>query len=210
MTNLDFLYKRKSVRSFTQQDVPIEDIKEMVKAASYAPSGKNKQNWHYVIVKDREKIEEIAKAIEKVHDIIVEKIDDEERTKGLSKFLKYYTIFRKAPILVMAYMGPYEEIEISLLKEIGMKDQADAMIRTASRVQNVAASLENFMLAAANMGYGTCWMTGPSFASLEVQNLISQPKEGFELMAITPLGVPEKESIAPPRKDVEDILTIIE
>ncbi|WP_129597272.1 nitroreductase family protein [Anaerophilus nitritogenes] len=210
MSNLDFIYKRKSVRKFKEQDVPMEDIKEMLKAATYAPSGKNVQNWHYVIVKDKNKIEQIAQAIENVYDRIIEKVNDPEKTKGLTKFLKYYTVFREAPVLIMAYMGHYEEKEIELLEEIGMYDQANVVKRTASRVQNVAASLENFMLAAANMGYGTCWMTGACFATLEIETLIPMEKEGFDLMAISPLGIPLKDSTAPKRKEVEEIFTLIE
>lgn len=207
--SLDFIYRRKSVRQFKNQDIPLMDIEEMLHAASYAPSGKNKQNWHYVIIKDRTLIENIAKAIERVHDDIVAKVNDAEKTKDMTRFLKYYTIFRSAPVLVVAYVGPYEQKEIELLNAIGMKDQADRVTRMHSGLQNVAASLENFMLAAATLGYGTCWMTGPCFASLEIETLIPFHKEGYELMAITPLGIPEKEGTSPERKPVRDIYTLV-
>ena len=37
MTNLEFIYKRKSIRKFKNQEVPKEDLIEMLKAATYAP-----------------------------------------------------------------------------------------------------------------------------------------------------------------------------
>ena len=38
MTNLEFIYKRKSIRKFTDQEIPKEDLIEMLKAATYAYS----------------------------------------------------------------------------------------------------------------------------------------------------------------------------
>ena len=43
---------RRSVREFSDSPVPIELITNAVKAASLAPSGANKQPWHFVVVKD--------------------------------------------------------------------------------------------------------------------------------------------------------------
>ncbi len=208
-SSLDFIYKRHSVRQFKACDVPMMDIEEMLKAASYAPSGKNRQNWHYVVIKDKTLIESIAQAIEGVHDDIVEKVGDVSKTQEMTKFLKYYTIFRSAPILVAAYVGPYPKSEVALLKSIGMEAQAERVERMNSGLQNVAASLENFMLAAATLGYGTCWMTGPCFASLAIEALVPFEKEGYELMAVTPLGLPASEGRSPARRPVSEIYTLI-
>ncbi|WMT80585.1 hypothetical protein TEMA_09060 [Terrisporobacter mayombei] len=46
MSNLDFIYKRKSVRKFKDEMVPKEDIDKILKAATFAPSARNRQNWH--------------------------------------------------------------------------------------------------------------------------------------------------------------------
>ena len=43
---------RRSIRHFSKELVPINIIKDAVKAASSAPSGANKQPWHFTIVKD--------------------------------------------------------------------------------------------------------------------------------------------------------------
>ena len=59
MTNLEFIYKRKSIRKFKDQEVPKEDLIEMLKAATYAPSAKHQQNWHFDVITNKEKIEEL-------------------------------------------------------------------------------------------------------------------------------------------------------
>ena len=48
----DSIIRRRSVRDFSDEEVPIEIIYNAIKSASSAPSGANKQPWHFVIVKD--------------------------------------------------------------------------------------------------------------------------------------------------------------
>ena len=59
---------RRSVRDFSRDDFPIDIIKNCIKSASTAPSGANKQPWHFVIVKDpiiKRKIRKAAETEEK-------------------------------------------------------------------------------------------------------------------------------------------------
>lgn len=55
---------RRSVRDFSRDDFPIDIIKNCIKSASTAPSGANKQPWHFVIVKDPKIKRKIRKAAE--------------------------------------------------------------------------------------------------------------------------------------------------
>lgn len=59
--NLDFIYKRRSVRKFKPDAVSDELIGELMKAAMAAPSGRNHQPWEFIIVKDEKKRLEITK-----------------------------------------------------------------------------------------------------------------------------------------------------
>lgn len=61
----DIFELRSSVRKFSDDPVSDADIKKMLKAATLAPSGKNMQNWHFVIVKNKDKINELADIIAK-------------------------------------------------------------------------------------------------------------------------------------------------
>ena len=55
----DLMIQRRTIRDFSDQPVPIEIIKNAIKTASSAPSGANKQPWHFVIVKDPDVKKEI-------------------------------------------------------------------------------------------------------------------------------------------------------
>ncbi|SDK56839.1 nitroreductase family protein [Natronincola ferrireducens] len=211
MSQLDFIYKRHSVRKFKDVIIPQEDILEIIKAATYAPSGKNMQNWHFVVVKNSTKIQEVAKIIyDKTHEI-ASYTDDEDSKKNLLKFIHYHTFFKDAPVLILIFAGPYVSAAYDILKAVGKEVEANGIAMANSGIQNIGAAMENLLLAAANKGYGTCWMTGPNYAAKEIQTAVNFKKEGYYLAAMTPLGVPEESELtSPPRKPLDEVLTIIE
>jgi nitroreductase len=53
---------RRSIRRFTEKDVPDNIIVELLKAAQSAPSAGNCQPWHFYVIKDKPMTEQIAKA----------------------------------------------------------------------------------------------------------------------------------------------------
>lgn len=56
---------RRSVRAFNEQDIPREALDQILQAALYAPSGMNKQTWQFTAIVSRDKIQMLAKLIEK-------------------------------------------------------------------------------------------------------------------------------------------------
>ena len=214
MQNLDFIYKRYSVREFKEKDIPIEDLKEIIKAATYAPSGLNVQNWHFVIIKNKKIIEELVKIVEKKHKEILEYAKDENKKERFARYLKFQTSFRGAPVVILVYAGQYNLMEYDLLKEMNSRDSIEIIERieyASPGIQSVAAAIENLLLAAANLGYGGCWITSCNFANLEIEKLIKLNKDKYSLIATIALGVPGNDIIArPSRKQLEEVFTLIE
>lgn len=212
MEQLAFIYQRHSVRKFTVQPVDKNHLLEMVKAATYAPSGKNQQNWHFVVIVGQEKIQRIAALVEEKNAQLAQYIADEAKQKAFQGMVNYHTVFKKAPVLVLVYAGPYPTVADDLLASgIMPREEALAYGKANPGVQNIAAAMENLQLAAASLGYGTCWMTGPTYAAEEISQYIGFDKEGYYLAAMTPLGVPDEEKWSyPPRKPIDEVLTIIE
>jgi len=54
MDLLEGLYTRRSVRHFTDRPVEREDLTEIIRAATWAPSGLNNQPWRFVIIQSSE------------------------------------------------------------------------------------------------------------------------------------------------------------
>ena len=62
MINLDAMKAilgRRSIRKFTGEKIPDEDVKKLLEAAMAAPSACNQQPWHFVVVRDKKTHEKI-------------------------------------------------------------------------------------------------------------------------------------------------------
>lgn len=57
---LEAIYKRRSIREFTEKEVTREQLYEIVKAGIWAPSGLNNQPWRFAIIKDPGIKEQVA------------------------------------------------------------------------------------------------------------------------------------------------------
>ena len=63
---LDNIHSRKSVRSYTDQDVTPEQVETLLKAAMAAPSGMNAQPWRFVVVREQATKDKLAGGFNKM------------------------------------------------------------------------------------------------------------------------------------------------
>ncbi|PHV72244.1 nitroreductase [Sporanaerobium hydrogeniformans] len=212
MEQLEFIYKRKSIRQFKKEAVPREVIEACLKAATFAPSPKHQQNWHFVVIENKEMIHKLGEIVERNHTRLAHLARTEEEQRQYMRFLKYYTCFTGAPTVILVYAKPYEMVEEEILRE----SQVDAsiieeLLAPQSGAQGIGAAVENFLLAAANMGYGTCYMTGPTHSKREIEECVGFSKENYGLMAMIACGVPvDQTPPQPPRKPLEKVVTFID
>lgn len=57
---MEEIFKRRSIRKYESRAVEKEKITELLKAAMAAPSAGNEQPWHYILIDDRNILNEIA------------------------------------------------------------------------------------------------------------------------------------------------------
>lgn len=62
---MENLLTRRSVRAFSDREIHAEELNQILKAAKYAPSGRNLQTWQFTAILDQEKIERLAAVIAK-------------------------------------------------------------------------------------------------------------------------------------------------
>ena len=82
MNALEAIKKRRSVREFTGESIPRNDLEKIVDAGRLAPSGHNKQPWDFIVVTERAMIEELKIAsqwMEKAGAIIAVVLDPSSR-----------------------------------------------------------------------------------------------------------------------------------
>ncbi len=58
---MNAIFTRRSVRSFTEQEVEPEKIERILKAAMQAPSAHNQQPWEFIVVRNKETLKKISK-----------------------------------------------------------------------------------------------------------------------------------------------------
>ncbi len=56
----ELMRKRRSVRSYLDKPVPCDDIRAVLEAARLAPSARNRQPWHFVVVTDERRRSKLA------------------------------------------------------------------------------------------------------------------------------------------------------
>ncbi len=82
MDALQAIRKRRSVRRYTGEPIPREDLERIVDAGRFAPSGLNVQPWDFIVVTERDVIEQLkaaARWMEKAGAIIAVVLDPTSR-----------------------------------------------------------------------------------------------------------------------------------
>ena len=59
MDAMDAILSRRSIRKYTPEPVPDDMIQSLLEAAMAAPSAGNQQPWHFIVIKDRDTLDEI-------------------------------------------------------------------------------------------------------------------------------------------------------
>ena len=60
MDALEAIFSRRSIRKYTNEQVSDELIEKLLRAGMQAPSTRNQQSWHYIVVRDRKLLNKIT------------------------------------------------------------------------------------------------------------------------------------------------------
>lgn len=186
---LMLLKKRRSIRNYKQDPVPIEDVMKVLEAARWAPSGHNCQPWEFVVVRDREKLRQVT-------GIFLEQAKRlREKSLNFPKSTKDYLKIVSTFIIVCAdsrFKSAYPQSEAS--------EQLAAMYRDNSErihIQSISAAICNILLAACALGLGTVWFSGPgeSITQQQLREVLNIPEQ-LETICCIPLGYPQSGRLA--------------
>jgi nitroreductase len=180
MDVLQAIHQRRSIRSFTDEPVPDELVRQIIEAGTWAPSAGNMQAWEFVIVKDRE-------ARRKVVDTT---------SAGSTARGGVYTQewMMAAPVIVVVC---YDVKRMNA--KYGQKG------RQLLTVIDCMGCVQNMLLAATHFGLGSCCVVGFNPQALKEALLI--PKEITPLLLVA-LGYPTHVPSPPYRLPVEDVVRL--
>ena len=60
---LDFIFNRRSVRQYTDREIPAELFRDLFEAAMAAPSAVAKDPWHFLLIRKRETLDSMVKIL---------------------------------------------------------------------------------------------------------------------------------------------------
>ena len=62
MKAYEVINTRRSIRKYSKQEVTIDQIKEILAFAMQAPSARNQQPWHFLVVEAKEQLDQLAQS----------------------------------------------------------------------------------------------------------------------------------------------------
>jgi nitroreductase len=184
MDVFEAIKNRRSIRHYKPDAVDDKTVQTVLEAAHWAPSWANNQCWRFIIIRDANIKSQVADTLTKI------KIDNEMIENAAAMSIK------QAPLLVV------------ICAEKGQAGYNTDGTTTTDKGKywfmfDVALAVENLTLAAQACGLGTVIIGG--FDSIEVEHLLGVP-EGFAVVTMTPLGVPEQKGQISPRKKLNEVL----
>ena len=194
---LNNIKKRRTVRDFSKSPVPIELIVNAVKAAASAPSGANKQPWHFVIVKDMGVKKKIRIAAEKEEKAFYDHRAPDEWLRDLDQFGTDWRkpFLERVPYLIVVFKKQY--------------DIVDGVKRKNYYVNESVGIAAGFLLSSLHFsGLATLTHTPAPMGFLE--KILNRPRNEKAVMLI-PVGYPKKNAEVPVlvKKEFEQVCTLI-
>lgn len=206
----ELVEKRSSVRQFRPDPVDPAHLREMVRLAGLAPSPNNSQPWQFIAITRTDLLREMASAVRRRIDVLLPVPEDTEARRARQRVEWFSTFFADAPAVIAVVLQPYEAVVYrSLAGSTLTPEQVNAM-RGQPDVQCIGAAVEHLLLAATDLGYGGCWLSGPLVASDALEPLlgIEAPGKLAALVAIGKAAVLHNQ--ARDRKPVEEILRFLD
>ena len=194
---LEMIKSRRTVRDFSEKNIPEGIIENVVKVAASAPSGANKQPWHFVIVKDPAIKKKIRVAAEKEEKEFYEHRAPDSWLEDLNQFKTdwHKQFLEEAPALIVVFRQSYRDLGSTRKKNYYVSESV-----------GIASG---FLLAALhNSGLVTLTHTPSPMGFLE--GILKRPKNEKAFLLI-PVGYPAENAKVPDliKKPYNEVTTIL-
>lgn len=179
---------RRSIRKYAATPVPRAVLEEIIEAGILAPSSKNRQPWHFIVVTGAAKAEMVT--------VMGLGLDREAQTPLLPESAPYLAGARQTRD-IMNQAGAVIFVVNTLGFEIHQPLETEDRISEICNVQSIGAAIENMTLTATSLGYGSLWICDFYFAYGELRNWL---ETDGELVAALAVGVAAEEPAPRPRR----------
>ena len=188
---------RRTVREYSDKDVPIELIENAILTAGTAPSGAHMQPWRFVVVQDKEIKKKIREAAE------------EEEYESYYKRMSEKWLRRLAPLGTDEHK-PFLEIApyLIIVFRINSVEADGEKEPTYYSQESVGIAVGMLLSALHNAGLATLTHTPSPMRFL--QEILKRPKKEVPFVLI-PVGYPAEDARVPnlERKQLDEIMTVV-
>lgn len=157
------IMKRRSVRRYKDRQVPENLVMRMLEAGRFAPSAGNCQPWKFIVVRDREMIEEMERDIVRLCKLFRFLLDWRTSPLGRLSWLMSQVMIRLMPNKL--HPIPFGATMLIAEGKLGVFHGAPTvllLLKDRRGVSNPDVDLgacgQNMVLAAHSYGLGTCWV----------------------------------------------------
>lgn len=195
---LRLLNERRTVRDFSDRDVPLELIEKAVATAGTAPSGANMQPWRFVVVRDPGLKRRIREAAEKEE---YESYHGRMSEKWLRRLAVLGTDEHKPFLEIAPYL-------IVVFRINSITDETGETEPTYYSQESVGIAVGMLLTALHNMGLATLTHTPSPMKFL--QEILGRPKNEVPFVLI-PVGYPADGALVPDikRKALAEIMEVV-
>ncbi len=183
MDVFECIIKRRSVRSFVPEPVSDDVVKEVLEAARWAPSAQNRQEWAFVVIRDKEVKKKIMDVVIEIELNITRTAWNRLKAGGEALETMVQAIRRSTGRDITAQnIKDQPDLDDLLTKftidGITSMFNADLLIAvyrkaveelspTLTNAYDLGAAIENMLLVATSRGLGSVWAGG--FARKEIK-----------------------------------------
>jgi nitroreductase len=202
MEALQTILTRNSVRDFQEGDLPEGDLRQILEAARWAPSGHNDQPWRFHILRGESK-EALARLLES-KDAAKLAVTEAEEARVRSAFGLAPGSVGSEGIRLALRQKVVSELRKAGAFVVVCNEQPGDLIAALG----VAAAIQNILLAAHALGYGAVWMR-LDFLRRAAQEFLHIANEE-EVVSVVPIGIPSPHPMVRfdrTRKELEEITT---
>ncbi|XP_077005359.1 iodotyrosine deiodinase 1 [Tamandua tetradactyla] len=195
----ELLNKRRSIRFLSNEQVPMEVIDNVIRAAGTAPSGAHTEPWTFVVVKDPDMKHKIREIIEEEEEINYKKRMGHKWVTDLKKlrtnWIKEY--LDTAPVLILIFKQVH-----------GFAANGKKKVHYYNEI-SVSIACGILLAALQNAGLVTVTTT-PLNCGPRLRVLLGRPTNE-KLLMLLPVGYPSQEATVPDlkRKPLDQIMVTV-
>src|ERR687896_2136164 len=182
---MSVIQQRRSVRVYKTGKISDAQLRTILEAARWAPSGANTQPWEFVVTRDRKKMKRVREIY--ANEWKERKREDPVHYKGLKK-----DYVGDVSVLVLV-CGDARTKQVYLTT----RQAAD---REKLFQASIANAVQQMMLAAASMNLGTVWVSVREEVEPELRELFKVPTS-LRLLWVVPIGHARSWPKAKPRRN---------